>query len=440
MTPARRAAALAFAAAAAVALAGPAAAERTVVIKGRGWGHGLGMSQYGAYGRALAGHGARRILRHYYSGARVRRADLPGRVRVGLLTGRKGAHLAVAARAEEALLHMKVRGSGRRLLRARAGARVRVRATDTGGMRLYLDGDPVTRRGRHVFGGQRPLVATFARGTLVRIREKGLAYAYGRLLFDTYPGACRGGFCLRAVLRLSMQRYLLGLGEMPASWPAAALRAQAIAARTYAAYTIREHGQRRQPCDCGVYDGTSDQVYIGDAKRTGSGPYWWDWVRAVRATKGRAVVFRRRPIAALYSSSSGGHTENNENVWGGRPLRYLRGVRDRFDGVDANPNFRWREQLPFKKASRRLDRAFGTGRLRRIELVRPFGVSGRVTVAKDGGRGGVRIVGAARTVRVDGWAFRNALGLNDTWFRVSVRRDPSGALQARPRAGSGSAR
>ena len=70
-------------------LPAPALAGRTVVISGGGWGHGIGMSQYGAYGRALNGQSASGILEHYYSGARVRAANMPGRIRVGLLEGRR---------------------------------------------------------------------------------------------------------------------------------------------------------------------------------------------------------------------------------------------------------------------------------------------------------------------------------------------------------------
>ncbi|HEX2050491.1 MAG TPA: SpoIID/LytB domain-containing protein [Actinomycetota bacterium] len=416
--------ALAAAVVVACALAAPAEAARTVVIKGRGWGHGIGMSQYGALGRAEAGHSARRILRHYYRGTRIRRTSVPRKVRVGLIDGRGVVHLrSRARRAGGGRVVIGRAASGRRIASGGAGDRWRAEASGTGGIRLYRNGVRVKRRGRTVFGKpDRPLAARYAGfGTLLRIRQKGLAYAHGKLVLGTYRGACRPGFCLRVVLKLSMQKYLLGLGEMPASWPAAALRAQAIAGRTYALNRIRTYGQHRYPCDCAVYDGSGDQVYIGDARRTGSGAWWDDWRSAVARTRGLAVVRRGRPIQALYSSSSGGHTENNENVWGGTALPYLRGVRDRFDGVDDNPNFRWRVEMRWKRLSAKLDRAFGTGKLVKVSLVRPFGVSGRVTVATPTG-GGVRIAGSARTVRVDGWALRSALDLKDTWFRIRVRR------------------
>src|ERR687896_1088130 len=75
---------------AAVALAPTYAfAGRTVTIKGGGWGHGIGMSQYGAYGRALNGKSAEEIVKHYYSGIDLAERDMPP-IRVGLLQGRSG--------------------------------------------------------------------------------------------------------------------------------------------------------------------------------------------------------------------------------------------------------------------------------------------------------------------------------------------------------------
>jgi peptidoglycan hydrolase-like amidase len=216
-----------------------------------------------------------------------------------------------------------------------------------------------------------------------------------------------------------MQHYLFGLGEVPSSWPQASLRAQAIAGRTYAYAKVLEVGQHRFPCDCGVYDSTLDQAYIGDAKRTGSGPYWDDWKAAVRGTKAVVIRYRGKPIHALYSSSSGGYTENIENVWGGEPLPYLRGVRDRADAVAANPNHRWSLRLSWRTFARKLRSYYGVGALRSFRLLRPFGVSGRVKVPTAAG-GGARIVGRAKTVRVSGWSVRSALDLKDTLFRVRV--------------------
>jgi peptidoglycan hydrolase-like amidase len=429
-----RLAALVGATALAVALAAlPAAASRTVLITGGGWGHGIGMSQYGAYGRALKGQSPRAILKHYYTGVSVRRARIPRRIRVGLLQYRDTISFRSSALGPEGgALAFKVRGAGGNLAKGPSSTVWRVEASSTGGIRLYRNGRAVAAGGRRVFGGRRGLVVVYRKfSSVVRVAGKG-RYALGRLVVDSYPSAsCNAGYCLRLVASLSMQHYMLGLGEVPASWPQAVLRAQAIAGRTYAYAKALDLGQHRYPCDCAVYDSTQDQAYIGDARRTGSGPYWDDWKAAVRSTKGVVIKHRGKPIEALYSASSGGHTENNENVWGGPRIPYLRGVRDRADAVAANPNHRWGVQLSWRVFGRKLRSSFGVGRLKRFRLVRPFGVSGRVTVPKPSG-GGARIVGARRTVRVSGWSVRSALDLKDSLFRVKVVHNVAAAFEDSP--------
>ncbi|MFN2388394.1 MAG: SpoIID/LytB domain-containing protein [Actinomycetota bacterium] len=412
--------------AAAVALALPAVparAETTVKIKGGGWGHGIGMSQYGAYGRALNGKSGSAILEHYYRGARVREQAMPARMRVGLLQGHKAVGFTSAALAEGGgKLVFKVSG-GARIASGGTNATWKVEASSTGGMRLFKNGNRVEVDGVSVFGDPlHPVLVLYEKhGSLVRVTDKSRDYAYGRMEVGSYQqGSCDVGFCLRLVVSLSMQKYLYGLGEVPASWPQAALRAQAIAGRTYAFEKVQRLGQHRDPCDCAVYDSTVDQAYIGDAKRTGSGPYWDDWKGAVDGTLRKIVKHDGAPIQALYSSSSGGHTENNENVWGGTPLPYLRGVKDGPDSVDANPNHTWTVSMTWNAFESKLDAAYNTGNLRRFRLIRPFGVSGRVTVVKADGTGGAKVVGSNKTVRVSGWSVRSALSLKDTLFRVQV--------------------
>ena len=406
----------------------PAHAGRTVVITGGGRGHGIGMSQYGAYGRALNGRSASNILEHYYSGARVRAANMPARIRVGLLEGRNSISATSSAfRSGKGRVIFKV-ASGMRVATGNAGTNWRVVPNSTGGMRLYKNGARIKRDGKSFFGSsKRPLVAQYEQfNSLFRVNEKANNYAYGRMNFGTYSSGSCGGYCLRLVLRLPMQKYLFGLGEVPASWPQASLRSQAIAGRTYAFEKVRRSGQHRYPCDCAVYDSTYDQAYIGDAKRTGSGSYWDDWKRAVTSTRAKVILDDGAPIQALYSSSSGGHTEHNENVWGGTPLPYLRGVPDAADKVGANPNHTWRVAMGWRAFSAKLNAAFNTGSLQRFRLVKPFGVSGRVTVVKGPDRGGVRIVGSNKTVRASGWSIRSALALKDTLFRINIRYDGSG--------------
>jgi len=404
-----------------VALAPGAAGGTRVIIKGGGWGHGIGMSQYGAYGRALRGESSQQILEHYYSGANVTERDMM-RIRVGLLQTRSTIRLSPRKfRDDGGLITFKAEGIPGRIASGRPGATFRLEPSSTGAMRLYKNGDLVKKDGRRVFGSPaHPILVKYEQhGSMVHVDDKNISYAYGRLEAGTYQsGSCSAGFCLRLVVKLPMQEYLYGLGEVPSSWPDAALRSQAIAGRTYAYEKIRRLGQHRFPCDCAVYDSVIDQAYIGDAKRTGSGVYWDDWKGAVDATNRQVILHNGDPIQALYSSSSGGHTENNENVWGGTPLPYLRGVPDAPDEVSANPNHTWRVEMSWAEFEDEFQASYNIGELERFRIMDPLGVSGRVTVVKSSDRGGVKIVGSRNTYRQDGWDIRSVLSLKDTLFRI----------------------
>jgi stage II sporulation protein D len=405
----------------AVLVGSTALAAKEVKITGGGWGHGIGMSQYGAYGRALDGKSATEILEAYYTGANVRTADLPQRIRVGLLQGRGSISATSSAFTQGGgRVVFKAPGKGK-IAEGGVGTNWRVESTDVGATRLYKNGHKVTKNGDASFGKPgSPLAMVYEpHNSLVSIKGKAHDYAYGRMLFDSYA-SCGSGYCLRLVLSLPTQKYLYGLGEVPASWPGAALRAQTIAGRTYVFSKIQRLGQHLSPCDCAVYDSTIDQAYIGDSKRTGSGAYWDEWKAAVDDTDDQVVVYNGEPIQAYYFSSSGGYTENNENVWGGTPIPYLRGVPDPADAVAANPNHSWTVKMSWSVFSNKLSNNFGTGAVNKFKLVPPFGVSGRVTVVKSSDHGGARVVGAQKTVRVDGADIRTALGLKDTLFRVKV--------------------
>ncbi len=408
------------------------AAPKRVRINGRGWGHGIGMSQYGAFGFAQHGWGGERILRHYYTGAKVVQRSAGRDVRVSMLTGRSSITIRPRAKSKNGgLVVLKVKGSKTKIVGARPGRVLRLEASSTGGVRIFKNGNRIRRDGRSVFGStKRPIIARYApHGTQVDTDGKGYAVAHGRMEFVSYSSSgCSVGKCLSQVAVLGMQKYLYGLGEVPSSWPFQTLRAQAMAGRTYAFSKIRASANRGVPCFCSVYDSVADQVFMGEAKRTGSGIYWKKWKRAVESTKKKVILDERKPIVALYSSSSGGHTESNHIVWGSDQEPYLRGVKDPYDRAGgANPNYRWSLTMTWSSLRTKLTNAFGSfGRLKKLVIVRK-GVSGRVAI------NGLKIVGSRRTFRVSGWNTRSALGLKDSWFRFKVipattaRRSASGA-------------
>jgi stage II sporulation protein D len=410
------------------------AAPKMVKIRGRGWGHGIGMSQYGAFGFAQHGWGGEKILRHYYTGARVVKRTAGARMRVSMLQGRPSITIRPRAKTRNGgLVVLKVKGSKAKIVGARPGQALRLEASPTGGARIYKNGNRIRRDGRGVFGStKRPVVAHYApHGTQVDTDGKGYAVAHGRMEFVSYSSSgCSAGKCLSQVAVLGMQKYLYGLGEVPSSWPQQTLRAQAMAGRTYAFSKMRASTNRGVPCFCTVYDSVADQVYIGEAKRTGSGSYWSNWKKAVDSTSSKVIFDGGKPIVALYSSSSGGYTESNRIVWGSAQEPYLRGVKDPYDRAGgANPNYRWSVKMTWASLRTKLTNSFGSfGKLKKLVIVHK-GVSGRVAFD------GLKIVGSERTLRVSGWATRSALGLKDTWFRFEVIP----ATTARTTASSGSA-
>ena len=412
-----RVAACLVALALAVGPATEASAAVTVRITGGGFGHGLGMSQYGAYGQALAGRDSTEILTHYYTGTEVAEADVSF-VRVGLLQQESALSLTSSAGySGSGRIRFKVLGDSATVAKGRAGVTWRVETGRRGGVLLYRNDRKVTGR---LGGPGRPLVVRYAPfDSLVRLTEKARSYAYGRLEIGAYAStACPGGFCLRAVVELPMQKYLYGLGEVPSSWPAEALEAQVIAARTYAHRKHETTGDHRDPCDCTILDSSSEQVYLGDTRRLESGSYWARWTGAVDATSGLVVLYNGQPINAMYSASSGGHTENNESIWGTGAVPYLRGVADPYDDNSANPYHEWTVTMSWAQFSSKLDAYFGTGELESFTIRTPLGISGRVTAVTNG-RGGVRIVGSEGAVTASGTQVKSALGLRDTLFQVS---------------------
>lgn len=157
----------------------------------------------------------------------------------------------------------------------------------------------------------------------------------------------RGDGTLTVVNELAMDEYLMGLAEMPASWPMEALKAQAVAGRTYAWYSIalgtfRERGLPYDICptvDCQVFSGY-DFVAAPNGDR---------WRRAVLETSNEVLVHDGEPILARFFSSSGGHTKDNEDVYGypppgsAGPRPYLEGVPDPHDRI--SPWHRWRLEM-----------------------------------------------------------------------------------------------
>lgn len=215
---------------------------------------------------------------------------------------------------------------------------------------------------------------------------------------------------LTVVNILPVEQYLYGViaKEISPDWPLETVKAQAVAARTFALYSLNKYKDDGYDVsagnDCQVYGGKE-----GEALRTS---------QAVDATRGQVILYRGKPVQAFYHSSSGGYTENSENVWG-TYFPYLRAVED-FD--QKTPNFSWEKNWTPAQLSEALARAgYNIGNLQSIELS-PFksqpvntfdrGVSGRVKM--------IQFAGDKGHIQLTGNKLRSILNLNSTLFDIKV--------------------
>jgi stage II sporulation protein D len=352
-------------------------------IRGAGWGHGVGMSQHGALGMAEQGRSHRAILAHYYRGTAIgRTAERPVRVLVREQAPRvsfRGATRACGRRLLAARTYRAVQERGRVVLRSAGGRRLR----DCGARLVATGGQSVELRGEGRYRGA------------VEVRPEGARSVV-------------------AVNVVALEQYLRGVvpGEMPASWPAAALRAQAIAARTYAISTSAGGEDFDQHAD------VRSQVYLG---MRGEHPAT---DAAIRGTRGRVVTYGRRPAVTYYHSTSGGRTEDVELVFPDSPAHpWLRGVADPYDAV--SPVHRWG---PLRLSSARMDQQLDglvRGSLLRVHVRRRGRSSPRILSAE--------LIGTGGRTAVTGAQLRARLGLRDTWAffaRVTTYAD-RGAITGR---------
>jgi len=368
----------------------PDAAPATITFYGRGYGHGVGMSQYGARGRALAGQDAATILAHYYQGTTPGTTDPTRPIRILVLQAFK----------PSATKPLKIYGRGGpwtidgidasfpkdallRVTKTATGFRLTVR--DSAGA-LLLDRD--TKGSVRVRAGAKA-------GSRIQVWSKPGSY-------DRYRGVVRlrstkSG--IDAINETQLDLYLRGVVpvEMPATWPVEALRAQAIAARSYAAHRLHP-----KTGFWDVYDDGRSQGYRGSlAERAGS-------TKAIIDTAGQVLRSGTSFANTLFHSTGGGATEDNENVFtdalGGivaGPVSYLRGSPDRApDGTAydaAAPHATWQtaaytlEQLATIFGA---DPRTNVGALAGLDLSN-VGVSGRlISVTLTGNLGSKTVSGA----------------------------------------------
>jgi stage II sporulation protein D len=233
-------------------------------------------------------------------------------------------------------------------------------------------------------------------------------WSYQAILAHYYTGTAIGqapaGARVRVLVNgkvhvVALETYVRGVvsAEVPSSWPLAALEAQAVASRTYA-LTAHAGGSRFD-----VYADTRSQVYRGTAAQTPQTD------AAVAATAGQIVTYGGRAAITYFSASSGGMTENAENVFiGSTPQPWLKGVADPYD---TGPAYEWKLTISFGAVATRL-RGLVKGAFRAVEVLKR-GVSPRIVSAE--------ILGTGGSTLVSGPELAGRLGLKDTWAYFGVK-------------------
>jgi stage II sporulation protein D len=355
--------------AAAVALLALAPAARGSVswlIKGHGFGHGVGVSQYGAYGYALHGKGYRFILAHYYQGTTI--GQVAGtrivRVLLEISPGDVGFSAATSACG-------KALDPARNYEAHRNGSRVVLRSS--GGKTLADCGHKLRAAGHN------------------RISITGIGTYRGAL--EVVPTDSDIG-SLNVVNALALEQYVKGVipNESPPAWPQAELRAQAVESRSFALST----GVGGNGFD--LYNDTRSQVYGGLTSETASTN------EAANATKGQVVMYAGKIAETYFSACSGGYTESVQNVFFGPPVPYLVGVPDPYDYYC--PLHNWTLRFSGPEISSRLG-GYLDGALKKV-VVTKRGVSPRIVWAKLYGTGGV--------TKVRGDQLEAALGTYSDWM------------------------
>lgn len=343
-----------------------AQASVTWIVHGRGFGHGVGMSAYGAYGYAEHGKGYRFILGHYYQGTSL--GTLEGARVVRVLLGINGGDVGFSGATSACGQKLDPR---RDYQAHRVGSTVKLRSSS---------GKPLANCGRKLRAAG-PGTVTIA------------GYGTYRGALETVPTESQAG-SLNVVNALTVDNYVKGVipNESPPSWPMAELKAQAVASRSFA-LTAGVGGNGFD-----LYSDTRSQVYKGLESEYKSSN------EAAEQTRGQVLMYGGHVAETLFSACSGGHTESIQNVFGGPAIPYLQGVPDPYDYYC--PLHEWTLKFSGPEISAKLS-AYLQGRLKQVVITKT-GVTPRIITAK--------LVGTTGTSTVSGTDLEVALGGYSDWM------------------------
>jgi SpoIID/LytB domain protein len=413
----RRLVALTFSAALLLSTGGSAAAV-DVSFAGVGWGHGVGLSQYGAKAMGADGASYDQILHRYFTGVAIvpiatAVPDMfvttdPTPFWVGLLQNSS----VVSFTVESGQARLCFDPTDACVRTAQPGENFRF-GPDGSGSCVFLHLAPTGESsGVGLPGSCDASVRPLSDQTILAVPYKARSYRHGILRFRESPMTGN----IHTVYEIGVDNYMRGLSEVPDSWSTAAIEAQVVVSRSFAVWNALDRGgentfslDRRNDCACNLRDDTSDQVFRG---WTGESSHP-NWVSAVSSTAQKVMVSNGTIVLGLYSSSSGGSTENYTDVFVGGTHPYLTTVFDSpvFADSAANPHTSWGAGYD----QRALAGAFGFSWVSNVEVVERNDSGSARTVRLVG-----IVDGQRAETTVTGVEMRGALSLRSTTFEIIV--------------------
>ena len=370
------------------------------IIVGSGWGHGVGLSQYGALGQALDGKSWQDILAHYYPGTNLTESPSDKQITVGLSQDKTAVFVRLDKLSEDAQLEVSIDGNAVATLgsdtviriesnsnaivssggadgRAEArgsGKKVSFRISTGSGLINTNSGSPDTNAGSS-------------------LATPGHRYKYG-ILDVVYGGDNDGRPDLYTSISMRLaDEYLLGIGEMSSTWNKAALVAQVVASRSYGLGKL--NSGLRGNCGCHIYNNATDQVYVGYSKESDA---WRDAVNSAMTSSNQPAVltYGGKAVTAYFASSTGGRTMSTMDAWGGN-VSWSQSVDDNWSINARNPNARWGVRM----SQNSMATALGLSNVQSIEVVERYSSGAAKTlVAKDANGGSVTLSGRTFQARM----------------------------------------
>lgn len=387
----------------------PASAEeipQTFTFDGSGYGHGVGMSQIGARGQALEGKSAAEILGYYFPGTTLMTVSDSQTIRVNIGHLLNQTSLSLVNKAGDYSIYRS------------DGTLVGTYTGDlTANFSLFTNiiipqlTSPTAKFAP--LTGDSQFTVTWNSAATMRVGNETATttsqYKYGSFSIKAVSTVAGTRIELTNTLRLH-DEYLWGIGEMPSTWPAAALEAQAIASRTYA---LTKVNVVRKECDCNVYNTIADQNFVGFSKES-EPVYGQLWKAAVNRTTTDSqtaliVTYNGKVASTYFFSSSAGMTQDVKEVWGGS-APYLINILDPWSvNASLNPRYYvWQRSI----SQTTMSTAFGLPNVVRYKILARSKTNSVTSIQGFASNG--------KSVILTGEVFRSRVKLPSTWFDLAV--------------------